>query len=319
MEVRGSWEPCNCTFSIQRWRCLHRPVSILMTLPRWAVCCYVTWWQMFPHKVHISVYLTSVLIFSHVLRMSTEMHLFSPHKFIESFFCAVYLRLHSQPVALRQRIWSQISCDLWLRGKKSIRTFKIAKKKAIYREKVVLMWHDLNSFFFILSICSVLQLITAIRRETLQANDGWTLQQRPYTYRRDKTPPEIETGSFFVSPTDGASAWLIAVRGCKAVRVFSTPLQTVTLCLFVRLLVPNAVLFFTNLAVWGETESTRNIGHYLAYCISPGWWMMMMSVEQSVEWLAGETESLGGDMPQNHYIHYKSRMTWPGIEPGSPL
>jgi hypothetical protein len=40
--------------------------------------------------------------------------------------------------------------------------------------------------------------------------------------------------------------------------------------------------------VWGETESTWYIGHYLAYCTSSGGWMM--SVEQSVECLARETE-----------------------------
>jgi hypothetical protein len=33
-----------------------------------------------------------------------------------------------------------------------------------------------------------------------------------------------------------------------------------------------------------ETESTWYADHYLAYCTSPGWWMMT-SVEQSVEWL----------------------------------
>jgi hypothetical protein len=32
---------------------------------------------------------------------------------------------------------------------------------------------------------------------------------------------------------------------------------------------------------WGETESTWHVSHYLAYCTSPGRWMM--NVEQSVE------------------------------------
>jgi hypothetical protein len=39
----------------------------------------------------------------------------------------------------------------------------------------------------------------------------------------------------------------------------------------------------------------------MAYCTSPGWWVMMMtmSVEQSVEWeLAGETDILGEKLPQ---------------------
>jgi hypothetical protein len=45
----------------------------------------------------------------------------------------------------------------------------------------------------------------------------------------------------------------------------------------------------------------------------------MISVEQSVEWaLAGETEVLGENLPQSHFIHHKYRMTWPEIEPGLP-
>jgi hypothetical protein len=36
--------------------------------------------------------------------------------------------------------------------------------------------------------------------------------------------------------------------------------------------------------------------------------------EQSVEWVAGETEVLGGNVPQCSFVHHKSHMTWPGLE-----
>jgi hypothetical protein len=36
---------------------------------------------------------------------------------------------------------------------------------------------------------------------------------------------------------------------------------------------------------------------------------MPMSVKQSVEWLAGETEVLGEKLPQCHFVHQKSNMT----------
>jgi hypothetical protein len=47
--------------------------------------------------------------------------------------------------------------------------------------------------------------------------------------------------------------------------------------------------------------------------------MMMMIVEQSVECkLAGETKVLGEHLPQCHFVHHKSYMTCPRLEPGPP-
>jgi hypothetical protein len=41
-----------------------------------------------------------------------------------------------------------------------------------------------------------------------------------------------------------------------------------------------------------------------------------MSVEQSVEWeLAGETEVLGENLHQRHYVHHKSHMINLGSKP----
>jgi hypothetical protein len=41
-----------------------------------------------------------------------------------------------------------------------------------------------------------------------------------------------------------------------------------------------------------------------------------MSVKQSVERLAGETEVLGENLLQCRFFHQISHMTWPGLEPG---
>jgi hypothetical protein len=45
---------------------------------------------------------------------------------------------------------------------------------------------------------------------------------------------------------------------------------------------------------------------------------MMMSVEQKVEFLAGETEVFGENMPQWRFVRHKSHMTWPALEHGPP-
>jgi hypothetical protein len=44
---------------------------------------------------------------------------------------------------------------------------------------------------------------------------------------------------------------------------------------------------------------------------------VIMTMENLVEWrLAGETEVLGENLPQRHFVHHKSHLTRPGFEPG---
>jgi hypothetical protein len=44
---------------------------------------------------------------------------------------------------------------------------------------------------------------------------------------------------------------------------------------------------------------------------------MIIMMEKSVEWFAGETEVLGENLPQCRFVHHKPHML-PGREPGSP-
>jgi hypothetical protein len=46
---------------------------------------------------------------------------------------------------------------------------------------------------------------------------------------------------------------------------------------------------------------------------------MIVTVEQLMKLkLAGETEVLGENLPQSHFVHHKSNMIRPGLKPGPP-
>jgi hypothetical protein len=46
---------------------------------------------------------------------------------------------------------------------------------------------------------------------------------------------------------------------------------------------------------------------------------VIVRMESFMEWrLAGETEVLGGNLPQCRFVHYKSHLTRRGREPGPP-
>jgi hypothetical protein len=42
----------------------------------------------------------------------------------------------------------------------------------------------------------------------------------------------------------------------------------------------------------------------------------IVMMEKLMEWLAGETEVLGENLPQCRFVNHKSHMTRPGFEPG---
>jgi hypothetical protein len=80
----------------------------------------------------------------------------------------------------------------------------------------------------------------------------------------------------------------------------------------------SSYVFFFLICIVGsgvQTGSTRHVGHSLAYLYLP---RVIVRMENLVEWMAGETEILGENLPRRHFAHHKSHLTRPGIEPGQP-
>jgi hypothetical protein len=45
---------------------------------------------------------------------------------------------------------------------------------------------------------------------------------------------------------------------------------------------------------------------------------VIVRMQNLVEWMSGETEVLGENLPRRHFVHQKSHLTRPAIEPGPP-
>jgi hypothetical protein len=43
---------------------------------------------------------------------------------------------------------------------------------------------------------------------------------------------------------------------------------------------------------------------------------VIVRMENLVEWMAGETEVLGENLPRRHFVHHKSHFPDPGLNPG---
>jgi hypothetical protein len=88
----------------------------------------------------------------------------------------------------------------------------------------------------------------------------------------------------------------------------SSPARTLRSRIFIFLL----LLFLV-----GETESTWYCCHYWPIVPAPDdkWWWLWSNWWN--EDCAGETEALGENLPQRHFVHHKSHMTRPAAAVGS--
>jgi hypothetical protein len=102
---------------------------------------------------------------------------------------------------------------------------------------------------------------------------------------------------------------------CMSVRTTSLHFPSRGLLLRYHL-APNSELLLVSVFAWWETEASWHGGHYLVHCTSPGWWMIR--IVQPSGRLRGETELLGENLPQCHFVPQNTDMTWSGLETGLP-
>jgi hypothetical protein len=72
--------------------------------------------------------------------------------------------------------------------------------------------------------------------------------------------------------------------------------------------------FFFNLYSGGSNQVPLDTAATNGLLCQP---RVIMIMEKSVEWLAGETEVLGENLPQCRFVHHKPHML-PVLEPGPP-
>jgi hypothetical protein len=109
----------------------------------------------------------------------------------------------------------------------------------------------------------------------------------------------------------GSPIWSFPFR-FQTKRLMHIPIRPHSYCNERR--VGGSVFLFSFLR-WGETESTWYVGHYFAYCTSPGWWWGVWSSRWKENWQGKPKYS---EKTCRSATLSTTKPTWFGLEPVPP-